>query len=170
MSKNLIKRTQNTLTATAYLPYGAYKALVQLAQDHNTEIAKTAEGFVAVTFDSVKTAESVAKKFRADYAEAHAAYVPKSERAEAYDPAREYEDLMDGKEYTIQGTANGDGCVLMPVNAPKRTNGKGNAKLLKKLDKLAGKGKSANKQAAAIIREFGIEPNGAEWDYWKSIR
>jgi hypothetical protein len=146
MSTSLIKRTQNTLTATAYLPYGAYKALAQLAKDHNTEIAKTAEGFATVTFSSAKTAESVAKKFRADYAEAHAAYV---------------------SAHTSE-----------PAPAPKQeakphkptTNGKGNAKVLKKLDKLAGKGKSANKQAAAVIREFGIEPNGAEWDYWKSIR
>lgn len=145
MSKNLINRTKNTISATAHLPYGAYKALVQLAQDHNAEIGKTSKGFLTVTFDEVKTAENVVTRFRADYAEAHKAYMS----AKASEPAPVSE--QEAKPH-------------------KPANGKGNAKVLKKLDKLAGKGKSANKQAAAVIREFGIEPNGAEWDYWKSIR
>ena len=40
----------------------------------------------------------------------------------------------------------------------------------KELKALAGKGSSANKDAAAILRAHGIVPNGKEWDYWKSIR
>ena len=138
MSKNFIKRNKNTITQCTRMPYGAYRALRTLATDHNAKIVEAENGYLTLTFDEVKTAEQVANKFRAEYAEAHAAYVPK--------PAP------------------------TPTQEAKPRDGKGNAKLLKKLDKLAGKGKSANKQAAAIIREFGIEPNGAEWDYWKSIR
>ena len=85
MSKNLINRSKNTISATAHLPYGAYKALVQLATDHGAEIGKTVKGFLTVTFDEVKTAENVATRFRADYAEAHKAYV----NAHTTEPAQE---------------------------------------------------------------------------------
>ena len=56
--------------------------------------------------------------------------------------------------------------------APKKkvAEGKGNTKMMKELNKLAGMGKSANKQAAAIIRKYGLEPNGEVWEAWKSIR
>ena len=77
---NIINRTANTLNASARIPYGAYKALVQLAKDHNGEIDKNPKGFLRVTFEDIETAKNVANRFRADYAEAHAAYVPKSER------------------------------------------------------------------------------------------
>jgi hypothetical protein len=79
MSK-FINRKANTITQFERMPYGAYKALRTLAQDHNAEIVESENGFLTLTFDEVKIAENVAKKFRADYAQAHAAYVPKNER------------------------------------------------------------------------------------------
>lgn len=74
---NIIKRNANTITATTYLPMGAYKALVQLARDHEGEIDKTAKGMLRVTFDEVQTAKNVANRFSRDYKKAHEAYVPK---------------------------------------------------------------------------------------------
>ena len=77
MSKNFIKRSKNTITQCTRMPYGAYNALRTLAKDHNAEIVEAENGFLTLTFDEVKTAENVANRFRADYAEAHAAYTPK---------------------------------------------------------------------------------------------
>ena len=47
-----------------------------------------------------------------------------------------------------------------------------NPKWQKALDKLAGKGKSANKQAAEIIRAHGMKALIGEegWTYWEGIR
>lgn len=131
MSKNLIKRTQNTLTATAYLPYGAYKALVQLAQDHNAEIGKTSQGFLTVTFDSVETADNVAKKFRADYAEAHAVYVS----AHASEPAPTPKQEAKPQKPQGKGKANLTGEAWVKAN-PSCTREEAAAHGLKGITKL----------------------------------
>lgn len=89
MLKSVITRKSNVITATCHLPYGAYRALRQLALDHNAEIGETADRKLRLVFDEVETATAVADKFRTMYAEAHAAYVPKSERAPEPAPAQE---------------------------------------------------------------------------------
>lgn len=40
----------------------------------------------------------------------------------------------------------------------------------KAVNKFKGKGKKFNHEVADVLRAHGITPNGAEWDYWKSIR
>lgn len=65
------------------------------------------------------------------------------------------------------------------VRMPEPKKAKGSApktektdepKYIKALKPLAGKGKSANKDAAARLRAIGLEPNGEAWNYWTSIR
>ena len=146
MSKSFINRKINTITQSAHMPHSAYKALAQLGIDHNADIAKNPKGFLILTFDSVETAENVANRFRADYAAAHKAYVPKSER----EPAQQTESAKN----------------------PKSQNGKGDAKWQKVVRKYAGKGKSANSAVSKALKELGF--SGAygtpEWDFWMSIR
>ena len=146
MSK-FINQTKKTVAQISHMPHSAYKALEQLAHDHNAEIAKTDKGWLTLTFDEVNTAKNVAKKFESDYAKAHDAYVPKSEREPKPAPAKK----------------------TNPV-----TNGKGSIKVSKAvkgaLAPYAGKGKSANHDVADVLRGMGIVPNGIEWDYWKTIR
>ena len=74
----MLKTNKNTVCATTYLPYGAYKALTTLAKDHNGEIGKTPKGFFTAKFADPETAKAVKTRFEADYAKAHEAYVPKS--------------------------------------------------------------------------------------------
>ena len=144
MSKNFIKRSKNTITQCVRMPYGAYSALRTLAKDHNAEIVEAENGFLTLTFDEVKTAENVANRFRADYAEAHAAYTPKEK------PTKK---------------------TTKPSSTKK---GKGDIKVSKAVKEAlapyAGKGKSENKAVAEVLRGMGIVPNGTEWDYWKTIR
>ena len=77
MSNFVIKTSKKSVLATAHMPYGAYKALKQLALDHNGKIVETTEGFFKADFDTVATAKAIKTRFDADYATAHAAYVPK---------------------------------------------------------------------------------------------
>ena len=75
MSNFSITRNKNIVSASARMPYGAYKHAVSMATDLNAEIGKTDKGFFKATFDSVEKATDFTKKFRADYTEAHKAYV-----------------------------------------------------------------------------------------------
>ena len=98
MSKSFINRKINTITQSAHMPHSAYKALAQLGIDHNADIAKNPKGFLILTFGSVETAENVANRFRADYAAAHKAYVPKSER----EPAQQTKSAKNPKSKPSQ--------------------------------------------------------------------
>lgn len=75
MSNFSIIRTKNTVSASAHMPYGAYKHALGMATDRKAEIGKTEEGFFKATFSSAKVATDFVKKFNADYTEAHNAYV-----------------------------------------------------------------------------------------------
>lgn len=77
MSKINITRSKNSVSATAHLPYGAYKHACELATAHKGTIGRNANGFFKADFDTVETADKFVRTWRADYAEAHAAYTPK---------------------------------------------------------------------------------------------
>lgn len=77
MSKINITRTKNSVSATAHLPYAAYKHACELATASKGTIGRTTNGFFKADFDTVETADKFVRTWRADYAEAHAAYTPK---------------------------------------------------------------------------------------------
>lgn len=66
MANIKITRKNATVFAT-YLPYPAYKALVQMGQDHNAEIGQNDDGTLRLTFDEVKTAKNVVAQWTAEY-------------------------------------------------------------------------------------------------------
>ena len=66
MKKNTITRKKNTVYAP-YLPHAAYKALVQLAKDHEGEIVANADHTTRIDFNEVETAKNVVAKWTADY-------------------------------------------------------------------------------------------------------
>ena len=134
--------SKSTVTASAYLVGNAYKSAVALAITYEGKIGRTDDNRFTVTFDKVKIAKKFKSEWESDYAKAHAAYTPKPTEPKAPKTPK----------------------------TPKVTVGKGNAKMMSELNKLAGAGKSANKQAAAIIRKYGLEPNGEVWEAWQNIR
>ena len=69
--------SKSTVTASAHLPYGAYKRALELAQAYEGKIGRTAENHFTVTFDKVKTAKTFKSEWTADYTQAHKAYTPK---------------------------------------------------------------------------------------------
>ena len=69
--------SKSTVTASAHLPYGAYKRAEELALAYEGKIGRTAENHFTATFDKVKTAKKFKSEWEADYAKAHAAYTPK---------------------------------------------------------------------------------------------
>ena len=77
MSKINISRSKNSVSATAHLPYGAYKHACELATAYKGTIGRTANGFFKADFDTVETADKFVRTWRTDYAAAHAAYTPK---------------------------------------------------------------------------------------------
>lgn len=105
MSNFVIKTNKKSVFATARMPYGAYNALKQLALDHNGKIGETAEGFFKADFDSAKTAKEIKTHFDASYAEAHAAYVSKSEREPKKDTTKKSKP-SSSKKTTKQGKGN----------------------------------------------------------------
>ena len=135
--------TKKTVSASAHLPYGAYKRALELATAYEGTIGRTADNFFTVTFAKAKTAKEFAEKWTADYAEAHAAYVPKPTEPKAPKSPK----------------------------TPKVTVGKGNS-WKKKIDKFAGKGASANSKVSHILKDLGFTGTygSPEWDYWMSIR
>ena len=115
--KNIkLTRTQNTVSAP-YLPYAAYNAFVKGATELNAKIERSAKGTTVATFDSVKTAEKFKNKWTAEY---NANKKP-SHAPEAYDPAREYEDLMD--EYDAQKTSSSKPTATKGKKAPRKSKG-----------------------------------------------
>lgn len=65
--------------------------------------------------------------------------------------------------------------ISKTVDKPKKKaapagKGTGKGDWKKAVDKFKGKGKKFNHEVAGVLRAHGITPNGAEWDYWKSIR
>ena len=81
---NIIRKGA-TCTASAHLPYRAYLQAQASATAHGGEIVdfvdpKTNQKRFRATFDEVENAKKFIDEWRAAYAEAHAAYVPKSER------------------------------------------------------------------------------------------
>ena len=78
MSNIVMNTTKKTVSASAHLPYSAYKHAVELATALKGEIGRTDDNRFTVTFEKVKTAKEFAEKWTADYTEAHNAYVPKS--------------------------------------------------------------------------------------------
>ena len=77
MSNITMNISKSTVTASAHLPYGAYKHAVELATAYEGKIGRTADNLFTATFGKAKTAKEFAKVWTADYAEAHAAYTPK---------------------------------------------------------------------------------------------
>lgn len=149
---SIIAMNQNKKTASAtFLPYAAYKRAEALALDMGGQIGKTDKGFFKADFSSAKIAKDFVTKWTAEYAAAHDAYVPKSAPVSEPAPA-------PAKETKPTKPANGKGTVKV-------------SKAVKDaLAPYAGKGKSANKEVASVLRGMNIVPNGAEWDYWASIR
>lgn len=143
MSKINITRSKKSVSATAYLPHGAYKHACELALAQNGIIGKTANGFFKADFDTVETADKFVRTWRADYATAHAAYTPKEKSTKKSKPS---------------STKKGKGAIKVSKAVEKA------------LAPYAGKGKSANHEVADVLRGMGIVPNGTEWDYWKTIR
>jgi hypothetical protein len=66
MKKNTITRKANTVYAP-YLPYAAYKALVQLAKDNDGEIVVNDDHTTRIDFNEVETAKNVVAKWTAEY-------------------------------------------------------------------------------------------------------
>jgi hypothetical protein len=118
-----ITRKANTLYAP-YLPHAAYKALVQLAKDHDGEIVVNADHTIRIDFNEVGTAKNVVEKFRADY---KANKKPTScvwdDPEQAY-----YESVMDAMPAKKPTSAKGKKAdfVTVTVNGVKYTVDKAN--------------------------------------------
>ena len=176
--KNTAKLTRKANTVYApYLPYAAYKALVQLAKDHNAEIDENADKTLRLTFDEVKTAKNVVAKWTADYANARNAKAPRWDD----EKMAEYEDLMDsytrtkkapapakGKSNLVTVTVDGkkytvDKANLVPTapakkTAPKRAKGNGFD-----FGKIKGKTNSdKNKALHAVLVGMGMNDSRAK--------
>lgn len=74
MSIIAINTNKRTATATAHLPYAAYKHACELATALEGTIGRTDDNLFTATFAKAKTAKEFAEKWTADYAEAHKAY------------------------------------------------------------------------------------------------
>lgn len=128
-----ITRKANTLYAP-YLPYAAYKALVQLAKDHDGEIVVNADHTIRIDFNEVETAKNVAKKFQAEYnanRKAEPTTAPKRTPAPTKGKANLVTVTVDGVKYTV------DKANLVPTAPAKKTTpAKGSKKpTTKKADK-----------------------------------
>lgn len=140
MKNATITRTKNTVSAP-YLPYAAYNALVAKANALNAKIVHNADHTTVVTCKTAKDAKTLVAEWTADYE----ANKKPSHAPEAYDPAREYEDLMDG---------------FVPTNAPKKASprkarkAKGNS-----VDFNAFKGTKSDKNKAlhAMLVSMGMK-------------
>lgn len=146
MSKSILFIRKNTVFANAFLPGQAYKSALALATAYKGEIDKTADGFFKANF---KTPE-IAKQFKLDWETGYNANrKPTPAPAPTSAPAQK-------------------------PSAPKPQTGKGGIKVSKAvknaLAPYTGKGTSANREVAGVLRGMGIVPNGTEWDYWKTIR
>jgi hypothetical protein len=74
---------------------------------------------------------------------------------------REYDAWYDFDKYPLTS----------PVKKTEPEQAKGDVPDFKKaLKPFAGKGKSANHDAADALRAIGLAPVGEPWDYWQSIR
>lgn len=80
IAMNLNKKT---VTASAHLPYSAYKRAIELATELEGKIGRTDENRFTATFAKAKTAKEFADKWTADYTAAHAAYTPKTQEPKA---------------------------------------------------------------------------------------
>ena len=97
MSKINITRTKNSVSATAHLPYAAYKHACELATASKGTIGRTTNGFFKADFDTVETADKFVRTWRADYAEAHAAYTPKEKTDKKADKKTKPSSTKKGK-------------------------------------------------------------------------
>lgn len=155
--KNYIRINNETITQIAFMPYAAYRALLTLATDHNAEIVETADKKLTAIFDCSETALNVATKWAIGYADAVLARMAADAQEEdhmEYDHARDFENLKIGYNGRADSTA--------PIKPEWQSD----------LDTLAGKGKGANREAAAILRKHNMSAQiGTEgWDYWTNIR
>ena len=144
MSKE-IKVEKKTAYATAHLPYGAYKGACERALAHEGTIDKTADGFFKATFSSNKIAKQFAKEHNDAYAQAHAAYVPKSEREPKPTPAPKKETKKT-KPATGKGNSNLTGNDWVKAN-PSCTRAEAAAHGLKGITK---------QQLKALKVELGV--------------
>ena len=104
--KNTLTRKGKTVYAP-YLPYAAYKALVQLAKDHNAEIGENADHTLRLKFDEVETAKNVVAKWTADYnanRKVEVAPAPKSAPTQKPKASK----VWDAKYFVELAVANGD--------------------------------------------------------------
>jgi hypothetical protein len=116
-----ITRRANTLYAP-YLPHAAYKALVQLAKDHNGEIVTNDDHTTRVDFADATTAKNVLAKWTADY-EALRKPTPTPTHEAKPVPAKGKAKTVvvtdeNGNKYTVKATD------LAPVeaHAPKKAS------------------------------------------------
>lgn len=79
MKEITMNRTKNTVKASAHLIGGAYKCALALVSAYDGEIVKSADKLFHAKFKDAEIAEKFKNEWKASYASAHAAYVPKSE-------------------------------------------------------------------------------------------
>lgn len=117
MANIKLTRKANTVKAP-YLPYPAYKALVQLATDHNAEIGVNADRTLHLTFDEVETAKNVVAKWTADYEANRKVEATTDTKKPTASKGKTVTVSIDGVEYTVPADA------LVPTKAPKASSTK----------------------------------------------
>lgn len=117
MANIKLTRKANTVKAP-YLPYPAYKALVQLATDHNAEIGVNADRTLHLTFDEVETAKNVVAKWTADYEANRKVEATTDTKKPTASKGKTVTVSIDGVEYTVPTDA------LVPTKAPKASSTK----------------------------------------------
>ena len=99
MSIIAINTNKKTATATAHLPYAAYKHACELATALEGTIGRTDDNLFTATFAKAKIAKEFAEKWTADYAEAHAAYA--SAHTDAQKTSSSKKNTKSGKGNTF---------------------------------------------------------------------
>lgn len=106
MSNITMNITKSTVTASAFLPRGAYKRADELARAYEGEIGRTADNHFTVTFKKVKTAKQFKSEWEADYATAHAAYTPKPTEPKAPKSTKKSKKPSSSKKGNAKLTGN----------------------------------------------------------------
>lgn len=171
------KNGKATIAQNAWVHYCTLDRLVALVNEANGKIVKGKDGFIKATVSDEKIAKTIVRKVERELAQARKSKqtevkITKNAKAtsratqnaptSAKGKAKADIITIDGKEYTLKGTANGDGFVLVPVapapvkaspRKPSRT--KGNAFDFTKI-----KGKTnadKNKALHAVLVGMGMK-------------